>query len=265
VVRTASECTNAVRELGPSIAKTCVGGYDGRGQQRVEREADAHAAWTSLRADRLVVERRVDIEVEVSVLVARRPGGADAVFPVAMNHHENGVLAWSVIPAPIDPALSRRATELGRGVAAALGIEGLLAVEMFVLRDGSLLVNELAPRPHNTFHATERGSVTSQFEQCVRAACDLPLGDPSSIQPAAIVNLLGDVWLGPTPPDLARALGVPATRLHLYGKREARAGRKMGHLSAVGTTADEAKARVLGAYELLKGGTRDEGSGTGGG
>jgi 5-(carboxyamino)imidazole ribonucleotide synthase len=238
VAHTAADCAAAVRALGPSIAKTCVGGYDGRGQARIESPGDAEAAWHALRADRLVVERRVDIAFELSVLVARLPTGADAVFPASLNHHDAGVLTWSVLPAPVDPALERQARELGRAVAAAMAIEGLLAVEMFVLRDGSLLVNELAPRPHNTFHATERGSVTSQFEQCVRVACALPLGDPSSIAPAAIVNLLGDVWLRDTPPDFARALTLPGVRLHLYGKRDARAGRKMGHLSAVGATAD---------------------------
>jgi 5-(carboxyamino)imidazole ribonucleotide synthase len=252
VAHSAADCAAAVRALGPSIAKTCVGGYDGRGQARIESSEDADSAWASLRADRLVVERRVDIAFELSVLVARLPTGADAVYPPALNHHDAGVLTWSVIPAPIEPALERRARDLGRAVASAMAIEGLLAVEMFVLRDGSLLVNELAPRPHNTFHATERGSATSQFEQCVRVACALPLGDPSSIAPAAIVNLLGDVWLGPTPPDFARALSVHGVRLHLYGKREARAGRKMGHLSSVGATAEEARTAVLEAYSRLR-------------
>lgn len=253
VAHSAADCAAAVRALGPSIAKTCVGGYDGRGQARIESPEEAESAWSALRADRLVVERRVDIAFELSVLVARLPTGGDAVFPAAFNHHDAGVLTWSVIPAPVDPALERQARDLGRAVAAAMAIEGLLAVEMFVLGDGSLLVNELAPRPHNTFHATERGSITSQFEQCVRVACALPLGDPSSIAPAAIVNLLGDVWLRDTPPDFARALALPSVRLHLYGKRDARAGRKMGHLSAVGTTADEAKRRVLEAYARLHG------------
>lgn len=252
VAHSAADCASAVQALGPSIAKTCVGGYDGRGQARIGSAAEADAAWAALRADRLVVERRVDIAFELSVLVARLPAGADAVFPVALNHHDGGVLTWSVIPAPIDPRLERQARDLGRAVAAAMAIEGLLAVEMFVTSDGALLVNELAPRPHNTFHATERGSVTSQFEQCVRVACALPLGDTASIAPAAIVNLLGDVWLGPTPPNFRRALGVAGVRLHLYGKRDARAGRKMGHLSAVGATADEAKRLVLEAFEKLR-------------
>lgn len=251
VVRSAAECEEAARALGPVIAKTCMGGYDGRGQARIESQDGAEDAWRALGADRLVVEQRVDIEVEISALVARLPDGADAVFPLALNHHDAGVLTWSVLPAPLEARLEREATELGRAVAGALGVEGLLAVEMFVLRDGRVVVNELAPRPHNTFHSTERGSVTSQFEQCVRAACALPLGDPASLVPAAIVNLLGDVWLGDTPPDFASALAVSGVRLHLYGKHEARAGRKMGHLSSVGRTPDDARRRVLDAYARL--------------
>ncbi|MFL5574875.1 MAG: 5-(carboxyamino)imidazole ribonucleotide synthase [Gemmatimonadaceae bacterium] len=251
--RSAGEVESAVAALGPSIAKTCTGGYDGRGQLRLAAADDGADAWRALGADHLVVERRIDIATELSVMVARRPGGQTAVFPAALNHHDHGVLTWSVVPAPIDPALERDAESLGRAVAESLGVEGLLAVEMFVTTDGALLVNELAPRPHNTFHATERGCATSQFEQCVRAACDLPLGDPAVIAPAAIINLLGDVWLGAAPPDLTRALQVPGVRLHLYGKRAARPGRKMGHLSAVGSSPDDAKRRVLDAYARLGG------------
>ena len=127
-------------------------------------------------------------------MVARRPTGDQAVFPVALNHHDAGQLAWSVIPAPIDPAIAARATEIGVGVAAALGVVGLLAIEMFVLRDGRVLVNELAPRPHNSFHHTVEACVTSQFEQLVRAVCNLPLGATDIVRPAAIANVLGDAW-----------------------------------------------------------------------
>lgn len=250
--RSGDDVADAVAALGPSIAKTCTGGYDGRGQIRLATAAEAGDAWRALGTGHLVVERRIEIAAEISVMVARRPGGETAVFPTALNHHDHGVLTWSVVPAPIDATLERDAEELGRAVAESLGVEGLLAVEMFVAADGALLVNELAPRPHNTFHATERGCATSQFEQCVRAACDLPLGDPSAIAPAAIINLLGDVWIGPARPNFARALEVPGVRLHLYGKREARAGRKMGHLSAVGSSAEDAKGRVLEAYRRLR-------------
>ncbi|MGC1297412.1 MAG: ATP-grasp domain-containing protein, partial [Alloacidobacterium sp.] len=146
--------------------------------------------------------------------------------------------------------LEARAESLASDIIAKLGIEGMLCVEMFVTRKGELLVNELAPRPHNSYHQSERGCVTSQFEQAVRAACNLPLGDTALITPAAIVNLLGEVWLDGEP-DFAAALRVPGVRLHLYEKHTPRAGRKMGHLSATGSTADEALARVLEAKSLL--------------
>jgi 5-(carboxyamino)imidazole ribonucleotide synthase len=219
---TVQECEAAVAALGPAYVKASTGGYDGRGQV-------------------------------LSVLVARRPSGDSAVFPVALNHHEAGQLVWSVIPAPIDPTLATRARGLGAAIAEAIDVVGLLAIEMFVLTDGTLLVNELAPRPHNSFHHTVEGCVTSQFEQLVRAICDLPLGATDIMRPAAIVNILGDVWQGVEPPDFAAALRVPDTRLHLYGKREARPARKMGHLAAVADTPIEARARVLEAARRLQG------------
>lgn len=155
-----------------------------------------------------------------------------------------------MIPSSIPSDLEERAQHLALRLADELGLEGLLAVEMFLTKEGSLLINELAPRPHNSYHASERACVTSQFEQAVRAVCDLPLGDVSVVQPAAIANLLGDVWLKGNPRfDLA--LGVPGVRLHLYEKHQPRKGRKMGHLSAVGATPDEAIARVLEAEQLL--------------
>jgi 5-(carboxyamino)imidazole ribonucleotide synthase len=161
------------------------------------------------------------------------------------------VLTWSMTPAPIPPELAARALELGRAITAALDVVGLLAVEMFVVRDGRLLVNELAPRPHNTFHTTERACETSQFEQLVRAVCDLPLGATALVRPGAIVNLLGDLWRDGEPPRFARALEVPGVRLHLYGKASARPGRKMGHLSALGESAESARDAVLEAYRRL--------------
>lgn len=250
VAGTADEATRAVGELGDSIIKTCQGGYDGRGQARVTAADEAAAAWRALGEVRTVVERRLDLAREISVLVARAPSGEVRAYPPAWNHHEHGILAWSVIPAPVPADMARRAEEIACGIAAGLELEGLVAVEMFVLRDDTLLVNELAPRPHNSYHATERGSLTSQFEQAVRAACDLPLGDTRSVVPAAIANLLGDLWDGGEP-DFAAALEVPGVRLHLYGKAAARPGRKMGHLSSVGSTPEEALMRVTEAYGRL--------------
>jgi 5-(carboxyamino)imidazole ribonucleotide synthase len=155
-----------------------------------------------------------------------------------------------VLPADVPAELEARAEALAAAIIARLGIEGLLCVEVFVTREGKLLVNELAPRPHNSYHQSERACVTSQFEQAVRAVCNLPLGDTTLITPAAIVNLLGELWVSGQP-NFAAALAVPGVRLHLYEKHIARAGRKMGHLSATGATAGEALARVLEAKRRL--------------
>jgi len=156
-----------------------------------------------------------------------------------------------VIPSGASDTLEREAMALARAITERLGIVGLLAVELFVLGDGTLLVNELAPRTHNTYHHSERACATSQFEQIVRAICGLPLGDPGVVVPGAIHNVLGDLWTNGAPPDFAAAMAVRGVRVHLYGKRESRPGRKMGHLSSVGATADEALARVRDAYDAL--------------
>jgi 5-(carboxyamino)imidazole ribonucleotide synthase len=251
----AAECEVAVAAWGPCYIKASTGGYDGRGQIRVSRADECEAAWQALRATRCVIERALDLEMEISVMVARRPTGDQAVFPVALNHHEAGQLAWSVIPAPVSPTIAAQATEMGLGIARALGVVGLLAIEMFVLRDGRLLVNELAPRPHNSFHHTMEACATSQFEQLVRAICNLPLGDTSILRPAAIANVLGDAWTGGRPPDFAAALAVTGTRVHLYGKHDPRPARKMGHLAAVADTPEHALAAVLKSARKLRGGT----------
>ena len=256
VVEEESACVEAVDALGASIVKSCFGGYDGRGQARVQDASAAAQAWRSVGARRSVVEGFLDIADELSVLVARRPDGTLALFPPARNHHSGGVLTWSVTPTGLAPDLEASACDIGRRIAEALGIEGLIAVELFLLRDGRLLVNELAPRPHNTFHATERACETSQFEQLVRAICGLPLGVTDIARPTAIANLLGDLW-EPAPPHFVEALTIPGVRLHLYGKTEARPGRKMGHLSATGDDATQALARTLDAYDSL-GATRAE-------
>ncbi|HMC53688.1 MAG TPA: 5-(carboxyamino)imidazole ribonucleotide synthase [Gemmatimonadaceae bacterium] len=244
-VRGAPDVADAVTRFGATFVKTCRGGYDGRSQVRVVDASDAEEAWQSLGERPAVAERALDLAAELSIMTARRPSGDVAVFPAALNHHERQVLAWSVIPAPLDPAIVARATEIGRGIAEQMQLEGLLAVEMFLTTAGEILVNELAPRPHNSFHATERACVTSQFEQLTRAVCDLPLGDVSVVRPAAIVNLFGDIWRDGAP-DFAASLSDPRVRLHLYGKG-ARAGRKMGHISAVGGSAFSALAAARDA------------------
>jgi 5-(carboxyamino)imidazole ribonucleotide synthase len=255
-VRSRDDAVAAARALGRCIFKSTHGGYDGRGQIRVDAGANGAEAWERLGGRDCLVEAFLDIEVELSVLVARRPAGSPRghdveVFPPALNFHASGILDWSVLPAVATPGVVRQATDVARGIAEALGIEGLIAVELFVLRDGTVLVNELAPRPHNTFHSTERGCATSQFEQLVRAVCDLPLGSTEVLRPAAIANLLGDLWNAGTP-DYSAALQIPSVRLHLYGKKSARPGRKMGHLSAVGVSGDEALERVLSGRRALQ-------------
>jgi 5-(carboxyamino)imidazole ribonucleotide synthase len=234
--------------------KSSSGGYDGRSQVRIQpggSAIDADEIWKSLGSRPCVAERALPLEYEISVLVARRPGGEAVVYAPAVNHHEAQILDWSAIPASLSPDLYRQASDLALQIAQQIQVVGLLVIEMFVLKDGRLLVNELAPRPHNSYHASERACVTSQFEQAVRAVCDLPLGDPTVIKPAAISNLLGDVWLGPRPPAFDRALAVPGVRLHLYEKSVPRPGRKMGHLSAIGETLQQAVDRVLKARAEL--------------
>ena len=257
----AVELHAAVRDLGGRcFVKSAHGGYDGRSQEKVGfdrqpvNEAAIDAVWKSLGERPVVVEKAIDLEMEISVLVARSPRGEMKAYPAAVNHHEQQILVWSAIPAGISPATAQAARDIALSIAEDFQLEGLLAVEMFLAKDGHLLVNELAPRPHNSYHASERACTTSQFEQAVRAVCNLPLGDVEVIQPAAIVNLLGDVWLeadNETGPRFDRALAVPGVRLHLYEKHLPRPGRKMGHLSAVGKTAEEAVKHVLEAKAKL--------------
>jgi 5-(carboxyamino)imidazole ribonucleotide synthase len=250
-VDSAEALAAASRDVGPALfVKACEGGYDGRSQLRFDG-GDAPAAWASLGGRAAVAEQALDLELELSVLVARRASGQIVVYPPAVNHHERQILAWSVLPGELDPAIAREAQSLARGIAEAFGLEGILAVEMFLLRDGRLLVNELAPRPHNSYHASELACPTSQFEQLVRAVCDLPLGVVEPVRPAAIVNLFGDLWLDGRTPDFAAALGVGGARLFLYGKRGARPGRKMGHLAAIGDTPADALQRARRAADLL--------------
>jgi 5-(carboxyamino)imidazole ribonucleotide synthase len=253
VVRSESELRETVPALGGDVfLKIGRGGYDGRGQARAAHGTDFGEAWRGLGERPCVAEQALELECEISVMAARNPAGEVRTYPAARNHHENQILAWSVLPAGVPQELESRAEEIAAGIVAKLGIEGLLCVEIFVTRTGELLVNELAPRPHNSYHQSERGCVTSQFEQAVRAVCNLPLGSTELIKPASIVNLLGEVWLNGDP-DFAAALEVPGVRLHLYEKHAPRAGRKMGHLSSVGATAEEALERVLEAKRRLLG------------
>ncbi|HEX6314151.1 MAG TPA: 5-(carboxyamino)imidazole ribonucleotide synthase [Gemmatimonadaceae bacterium] len=249
-VASAAEAGEAVATLGPSVFKKPVGGYDGRGQARVSRAADAADAWRSLGSGPVLAEQFLDLAIELSVLVARRADGSGVAYAPAINHHEAGVLDWSVWPGDLPAGVETEARRVASDIAEALGVVGLLAVEMFLTTDGRLLVNELAPRPHNSYHHSERAASTSQFEQFVRAVCGLPLGSVDVVRPGAIANLLGDLWEGGEP-DVAAALRVPDVRLHLYGKTSARPGRKMGHLSALGETVEAAREKVLRARDAF--------------
>jgi 5-(carboxyamino)imidazole ribonucleotide synthase len=249
VVCSEAELAEAVTALGGDVfVKTGRGGYDGRGQARIS--SGLGEVWRELGGRPAVAEKALELECEISVMAARSPSGEVKAYPAARNHHENQILAWSVMPAGVGAELEARAGSIAAELVAKLGIEGLLCAEIFVTRQGEMFVNELAPRPHNSYHESERGCETSQFEQLVRAVCNLPLGSTELISPAAIVNLLGDLWVNGEP-NFAAALAVPGVRLHLYEKHEARAGRKMGHLSATGKTAEEALERVLEAKRRL--------------
>ncbi len=256
----AAQLHAAVHDLGGRcFVKSAHGGYDGRSQEKLgsaepANADDIQAAWRSLGERPVVVEQAIDLALEISVMVARSPRGEMKVYPPAVNHHEQQILVWSAIPANIPLATAKQTREIALAIAEDFQLEGLLAVEMFVAKDGRLLVNELAPRPHNSYHASERACATSQFEQAIRAVCNLPLGDVEAIKPAAIANLLGDVWLDAnteTGPRFDRALAVPGVRLHLYEKHLPRSGRKMGHLSATGATAEEAVRLVMDAKSRL--------------
>jgi 5-(carboxyamino)imidazole ribonucleotide synthase len=252
LVESAAQLAAAARDVGPALfVKSCEGGYDGRSQLRFTASDDADEAFAQLGRRPAVAERALDLRLELSVLVARRPSGSLIVYPPALNHHENQVLAWSVLPAELPRGVASAAREIAAGIAEEAQLEGILAVEMFLERNGQLLVNELAPRPHNSYHVSELSCPTSQFEQLVRAVCDLPLGDAEPARPAAIWNLFGELWEAGREPHFDAALAVPGCRLFLYGKPGARAGRKMGHLGAIGRNTSEALERVRQAAARL--------------
>ena len=246
----ADEIRTAAEELGGRCrVKAARGGYDGRGQAPLPTPADAADAFAALGGAPAVVEKELDLAAELSVMVARRPSGGTAVFPAARNIHTDSILDISHMPAELPSQLEARARDIADEIADAIGLEGVLAVELFLTRNGDLFVNELAPRPHNTFHATELACETCQFEQLVRAACDLPLGSTRLVQPVALANLLGDLWDG-GPPPWERVLDMEGVHLYLYDKKP-RPKRKVGHLLATGATVAEAVARVRAARDAL--------------
>lgn len=243
--------TAAVGRLGtPAVLKTADFGYDGKGQAKLGPDRDLAAAWRALGAPLGVLEGWVDFACELSVICARTRNGEVRAFPPAENIHTRHILDLSIVPARIDPALQAQAVEIASALTAELKVVGLLAVEFFLTRSGRLLVNELAPRTHNSGHWTLDACATSQFEQQLRAVCGLPLGATDILRPAAMANILGEVWAG-GPPRWDRILADPSARLHLYGKAEARPGRKMGHFTVLAESADEAAARAAALRDGL--------------
>lgn len=250
-IRSAEELETAVRELGcPAVLKTAGWGYDGKGQIKIHSAHEATSAWKQLATSEAILEGFVNYRLEVSVVAARGLDGAFAHFGVLENAHSNHILDVTVAPARISPKIAAEAEAIARGVLEALDVVGVLCVEMFLTQDDRLLINELAPRPHNSGHLTFDANVTSQFEQQVRAICGLPLGSTELLRPAAMANLLGDVWANGEP-DWAEALKFPEVKLHLYGKASARPGRKMGHLTALADSADQAELIVREARQRL--------------
>lgn len=242
-------------ELFPGILKTATLGYDGKGQARVADAKEALEAFRAMGGVECVLEKRLALKLEVSVIVCRGLDGETKTFPVSENVHRNGILAVSVMPARIDDETARRAREYAGRIAEALDYRGVLCVEEFILEDGSILVNELAPRPHNSGHATIDACVMSQYEAQVRVMAGLPLGSTEQHSCSVMLNLLGDLWFTPdgkpTTPDWAHLLAVPGVKLHLYGKAEARPARKMGHVTVVAPTADLAMERARHAARIL--------------
>ncbi|HVF42968.1 MAG TPA: 5-(carboxyamino)imidazole ribonucleotide synthase [Pyrinomonadaceae bacterium] len=250
-VTSREELKAALAEVGrPAVLKTAGFGYDGKGQTRVETDDDEGRAVDALKGQEGVVEAFVDFEREVSVVAARTARGEFAHYGVIENAHSRHILDLSVAPARVSEETAREAVEIARSVLEALDVVGVMCVEFFLTRGGRLLVNELAPRPHNSGHLTFDACVTSQFEQQLRAVCCLPLGSTELMRPAAMANLLGDLW-AEGEPDWREALKFTDVKLHLYGKTEPRAGRKMGHLTALASTPEEAARKATAARSAL--------------
>ena len=251
-VRSEAELLAAAAALGrPLILKTAASGYDGKGQVRVEPGDDLESAWAGLGRVDAVAEAVVAFAAEVSVVVARGGDGRAVAYPPCLNRHDRHILDATMAPAPIGPIASLEARTLALAVAEALETVGVLAVEFFLTAAGRLLINELAPRPHNSGHLTIEAAVASQFEQQVRALCGLPLAAADLVRPAAMVNLLGDLWAGGEPDWSAALAADPGVLLHLYGKRTASPGRKMGHLTVLDPDPEAALARALAARRAL--------------
>jgi 5-(carboxyamino)imidazole ribonucleotide synthase len=250
-VASLEELRTSARELGlPAILKTADFGYDGKGQFRLMDEAGMEAAWQAMSGKEAVLETLVDFEREISVVAARGADGEFVHYGAIENQHRDGILHLSLAPARVPERTAQEAVEMTRAILEKLEVIGVLCVEFFVGRDGALLINELAPRPHNSGHFTFDANLTSQFEQQLRAVCNLPLGDVRQFSPAAMLNLMGDLW-NAGEPDWTQAASIPNVKLHLYGKLRARPGRKMGHLTALSGCVEQAQQDVQEALSRL--------------
>jgi 5-(carboxyamino)imidazole ribonucleotide synthase len=256
-VRSLGDLVAGVRDLGtPAVLKTATGGYDGRGQWVIRSHSDVGAAYAALGGGEaeLILEAWIDFALEASIICARSEAGEILSFPVVENTHRNGILDFSIAPGRVSPRVAEEARRVGEALSAGLEVVGLLAVELFVTRDDHVLVNEIAPRPHNSGHYTWDACSVSQFEQQLRAVCGLPLADPVLLSPAAMANLLGDhVGTGRERAGFAAALGIPMLAVHLYGKAEARPGRKVGHLTALADDPGTALRNARRARDLFSG------------
>lgn len=250
-VNTLEDLQAGLRGFGcPAVLKTAGFGYDGKGQTKLNAPEEAAAAFADAGTQELVLEAFVDFACELSVVAARGVDGAFAHWGAVENAHSHHILDVTIAPARVSSEIAARAVEITRAVLEQLEVVGVLCVEFFLTRDGQLLINELAPRPHNSGHFTFDACVTSQFEQQLRAVCGLPLGSTRLLKPAAMANLLGDLWQHGEP-DWAAACAFPDVKLHLYGKLAPKPGRKMGHLTALAETAEEAAALVRTARAAL--------------
>ncbi len=240
-----ADITDALLPLLPGILKTACLGYDGKGQVVVETLDDLRFAFQQLKQVQCVLEKRLDLNLELSVIVARDTAGQCVTFPIAENEHSQGVLAISIVPGRVPETVCQQAAEIAKTLADRLNYVGILCIEFFLLQDGQLLVNEMAPRPHNSGHYSIDACLTSQFEQQVRILAGLPLGSTRLHCPVVMINLLGDLWFTPhstqaQEPNWAGVLALPEVKLHLYGKKEPRKGRKMGHINCLGQTLEQA-------------------------
>ncbi len=256
IITSTQDCKNIAGDMFPAILKTTRLGYDGKGQKTIKEPNDLENAWFDLGQVECILEKKLDLAFEVSAIVARSFDNEVAIFPVAQNKHRNGILHLSIVPAPsLSESQEKEILEATKTIIRELDYVGVLCVEYFVLGDGTLIVNEIAPRPHNSGHHTLDSCFTSQFEQQVRTLARLPLGKTDLIQPVVMLNLLGDIWFDDNnqliQPEWDKVLSIPSAKLHLYGKTEPKLARKMGHINFLAENIESAMSDATLAMEIL--------------